>query len=118
MAGYLSYFSRDASASFPYEIGEKISGLDSSQSIWSIHEGKMKKAPHTKATVFVYDVKAGSDVTTEVAKNCLKRIRTLRHPNIVTYVEGMRFIHIRVCAVKNSKLQKITDSDTNSESAR
>ena len=88
MAGYLSYFSRDASASFPYEIGERISGLDSSQSIWSIHEGKMKKAPHTKATVFVYDVKAGSDITTEVAKNCLKRIRTLRHPNIVTYVEG------------------------------
>ena len=89
MAGYLSYFSRDASASFAYEIGEKISGLDSSQSIWSIHEGKLKKAPHTKATVFVYDVKAGSDVSTEVAKNCLKRIRTLRHPNIVTYVEGM-----------------------------
>ena len=57
MSSYLSYFSRDASASFPYEIGEKISGLDQSQTIWSIHEGKLKKAPHTKATIFVYDVK-------------------------------------------------------------
>ena len=39
MASYLSYFSRDASASFPYEIGAKIPN-DDSQSIWSVHEGK------------------------------------------------------------------------------
>ena len=97
MSSYLSYFSRDASASFPYEIGEPIPGLDASQSIWSIHHGKLKKAPHTPATIFVYDVKAGSDITTEVAKSCLKRLRTLRHPNIVTYVDGLeseKFVYI------------------------
>lgn len=57
MSSYLSYFSRDPSSNFAYEVGAEITGLDSSQSIWTIHEGKLKKAPHTKVTVFVYDVK-------------------------------------------------------------
>ena len=119
MSSYLSYFSRDASASFPYEIGEKISGLDETQSIWSIHEAKLKKAPHTQATVFVYDIKAGSDVTTEVAKNCLKRIRTLRHPNIVTYVDGLeseKFVYIATEYVTplSTYLDKIEDIEESS----
>ena len=63
MSSYLSYFSRDPSSSFAYEIGTEITGLDSSQSIWAIHEGKLKKAPHTKVTVFVYDVKVSEKVS-------------------------------------------------------
>ena len=87
MTSYLSgLLTRDPTASFAYEVGERIPGLDAAQSIWTIHEGKLKKAPHTKVSVFNYDPKTGSDVTTEVAKNCLKRIKTLRHPNIVTYI--------------------------------
>merc|ERR1712130_510747 len=116
MSGYLSYFSRDPSSSFAFEIGTEITGLDSSQSIWRIHEGKLKKAPHTKATIFVYDVKAGSDVSTEVAKNSLKRIKTLRHPNIVTYidsVESEKFIYIATEPVTPllTYLENITDSE-------
>ncbi len=87
MTSYLSgLLTRDPTATFTYEVGERIPGLDAAQSIWTIHEGKLKKAPHTKVSVFNYDPKTGSDVTTEVAKNCLKRIKTLRHPNIVTYI--------------------------------
>ena len=87
MTSYLSgLLTRDPTATFAYEVGERIPGLDAAQSIWTIHDGKLKKAPHTKVSVFNYDPKTGSDVTTEVAKNCLKRIKTLRHPNIVTYI--------------------------------
>ena len=78
MSSYLSYFSRDASASFPYEIGEKISGLDETQSIWSIHEAKLKKAPHTKATVFVYDVKARVEHLVNNFKNIVNSKRTYK----------------------------------------
>ena len=114
MSSYLSYFSRDPSSSFAYEIGAEIPGLNSSQSIWALHEGKLKKAPHTKVTIFVYDVKvylffvkfvifkfclfqAGTDISTEVAKKALKRMKTLRHPSVVTYidsVESEKFIYI------------------------
>ena len=37
-----SFFSRDPAKGFPYEVGEKIIGLESDQSIWSLHEGKQK----------------------------------------------------------------------------
>ena len=64
-------------------------------------------------------VKAGSDVTTEVAKNCLKRIRTLRHPNIVTYVEGLeseKFVYIATEYVTplSTYLDKIEDIEESS----
>ena len=35
MSGYLSYFSRDPSSSFAFEIGTEITGLDSSQEGYS-----------------------------------------------------------------------------------
>ena len=37
-----SFFSRDPAKGFPYEVGEKVSGLESDNSIWSLHEGKQK----------------------------------------------------------------------------
>ena len=53
---------------------------------------------------------------TEVAKNCLKRIKTLRHPNIVTYIDGVeseKFIYIATEPVipLSNYLQKITDTE-------
>ena len=40
---------------------------------------------------------AGTDISTEVAKKALKRMKTLRHPSVVTYidsVESEKFIYI------------------------
>ena len=37
-----SFFSRDPAKGFPYEVGEKVAGLESDNSIWSLHEGKQK----------------------------------------------------------------------------
>ncbi|XP_031569276.1 N-terminal kinase-like protein [Actinia tenebrosa] len=76
-----------AAQSFPYEIGEKIESSDS-KCPWSIHHGK-KKATGDPVTVFALDVKASSENKVKLAKSSLKRLKTLRHPNVVTYVDSL-----------------------------
>jgi len=40
-----SFFARDPSKDFPYEIGELIANdFDRSRSLWNIHKGKKKVA--------------------------------------------------------------------------
>lgn len=36
-----SFFSRDPTKDFAYEVGDKVLGLDD-KSIWALHEGKHK----------------------------------------------------------------------------
>ena len=41
-------------------------------------------------SVFILDSKTcGSDTQMELAKSALKRLKTLRHPNILTYVDSL-----------------------------
>lgn len=40
-------------------------------------------------SIFVYDVKPGADEQTQVAKAAFKRLKTLRHPNILAYIDGL-----------------------------
>lgn len=40
-------------------------------------------------SIFVYEVKAGADEQTQVAKAAFKRLKTLRHPNILAYIDGL-----------------------------
>lgn len=40
-------------------------------------------------SVFVYEVAQGSDQQTQLAKAAFKRMKTLRHPNILAYVDGL-----------------------------
>lgn len=81
-----SFFSRDSSKDFPYEIGELVSGLDT-KSIWSLHKAK-RKATNEEVSVFVYDIKNGSDIKLEIAKSAMKRLKTLRHPSILQYLDS------------------------------
>lgn len=81
-----SFFSRDPSKDFPYEIGECVSGLDA-KSIWSMHKAK-RKVTNEEVTVFVYDIKNGSDMKLEIAKSSMKRLKTLRHPSILLYLDS------------------------------
>ena len=37
-----SFFSRDPTKAFPYDVGDKVAGLEPDQSIWSLHHGKQK----------------------------------------------------------------------------
>lgn len=82
-----SFFSRDTSKEFPFEIGEIVGGIDT-KSIWSLHKAK-RKTTNEEVSVFVYDIKNGSDVKLEIAKSSMKRLKTLRHPSILQYLDSI-----------------------------
>lgn len=82
-----SFFSRDPSKDFNYEIGEVVSGLKEN-SVWSLHKGK-RKGSNEEVTVFVFDIKNGSEIQMEIAKAAIKRLKTLRHPSILMYIDSL-----------------------------
>lgn len=43
-------------------------------------------------SVFVYDVAQGTEQQTQLAKAAFKRMKTLRHPNILAYVDGLEVL--------------------------
>lgn len=81
-----SFFSRDSSKEFPYEIGDCVASLDA-KSIWSLHKAKRKNSSE-EVSVFVYDIKNGSDTKLEIAKSSMKRLKTLRHPSVLQYLDS------------------------------
>lgn len=82
-----SFFSRDSSKDFPYEIGELVPGLET-KSIWSLHKAKRKNTGD-EVSVFVYDIKNGTDIKLEIAKNSVKKLKTLRHPSILQFLDSL-----------------------------
>lgn len=48
-------------------------------------------------SVFVYEVAQGTEQQTQLAKAAFKRMKTLRHPNILAYVDGLE-VYVFVCA--------------------
>ncbi|GLH15166.1 N-terminal kinase-like protein [Gryllus bimaculatus] len=82
-----SLFARDPSKDFPYEISEPVQGLED-KSVWSLHQGK-KKGSGEDVSVFVFDVRTGSETQFDIAKAAVKRLKTLRHPSILTYLDSL-----------------------------
>ncbi|XP_068200281.1 N-terminal kinase-like protein isoform X2 [Palaemon carinicauda] len=82
-----SLFSRDPATSFPYELGESLTSEDN-RSIWKHHRGK-KKQNGEDVSIFICDSKDGNTTHLEVAKGAIKRLKTLRHPCILTYVDSL-----------------------------
>lgn len=80
-------FSRDPIKDFNYDIGEKILGLED-KSLWTLHSGK-KKGSGDAVSVFAFDVKSASESQVQTAKGAVKRLKTLRHPNILTFSDGV-----------------------------
>lgn len=46
------------------------------------------KGSSEEVSVFVFDIRSGSETQLEVAKAAVKRLKTLRHPSILTYVDS------------------------------
>ncbi|XP_066996416.2 N-terminal kinase-like protein [Anabrus simplex] len=82
-----SFFARDPSKDFPYEIGEPVCGLEE-KSVWSLHQAK-RKGSGEDVSVFMFDVRNGNETQFEVAKAALKRLKTLRHPSILMYLDSL-----------------------------
>lgn len=84
-----SFFSRDSTKDFPYEIGEQVHGLES-KSIWSLHKGKKKNTTDEQlVSVFVYDIKSGSDTKLEILRHSIKKLKTLRHPCLLQFLDSL-----------------------------
>ncbi|KAM8939794.1 N-terminal kinase-like protein isoform 2-T2 [Pelodytes ibericus] len=79
------FWSRDPARDFPYDITGEREDLPGG---WGIQKGK-KKAGGDAVSVFTYEIQPGSEEQTQAAKTALKRIKTLRHPNILSYVDGL-----------------------------
>ncbi|XP_064483692.1 N-terminal kinase-like protein [Ornithodoros turicata] len=82
-----SFFSRDRTKDFGYEIGDHVQCAED-KSLWSLHKGK-KKGTEQDVSVFVFQVEGDNDAQLETAKASVKRIKTLRHPNILQYIDSL-----------------------------
>lgn len=83
-----SFFSRDSAKDFPYEIGEQVPGLEQ-RSIWSLHKAHRKTVAADEVSVFVYDIRSGSDTKLELAKAAIKKLKTLRHPSVLQFLDSL-----------------------------
>jgi SCY1-like protein 1 len=57
------------------------------KSIWSLKRGK-RKGSDDQVSIFAYELKSGSEATLELARSSLKRIKTLRHPSVLQYLDS------------------------------
>ncbi|KAM3612400.1 uncharacterized protein V6R79_008043 [Siganus canaliculatus] len=80
-----SFFARDPVKDFAYEI---LPDTQEKSGIWILHRGK-RKTNGEPVSVFEYDVAQGTEQQTLLAKAAFKRMKTLRHPNILSYVDGL-----------------------------
>ncbi|XP_060935446.1 N-terminal kinase-like protein [Limanda limanda] len=80
-----SFFARDPVKDFAYEL---LPDAQEKSGIWTLHRGK-RKTSGEPVSVFVYDSAQGTEQQTQLAKAAFKRMKTLRHPNILAYVDGL-----------------------------
>ncbi|KAI7690161.1 hypothetical protein SSS_04948 [Sarcoptes scabiei] len=83
-----SIFSRDPAKDFGYDIFEPITDQCDEKSLWILHRGK-RKSNNEEVTIFRYEAKPNESSYFELAKNTLKRIKTLRHPSILSYLDSL-----------------------------
>ncbi|KAG9272469.1 N-terminal kinase-like protein isoform X1 [Astyanax mexicanus] len=80
-----SFFARDPVKDFNYEI---LPENQDKSGIWTLHRGK-RKTTGEPVSIFLYEVAQGTEEQTQLAKAAFKRMKTLRHPNILSYVDGL-----------------------------
>ncbi|XP_014372155.2 N-terminal kinase-like protein [Papilio machaon] len=81
-----SFFSRDPTKDFPYEVGDPIPGLED-RSVWSLHKGK-KRGTQDEVSIFLFDVQKNSETLFDIAKASLKKLKTMRHPSLLHYLDS------------------------------
>ncbi|CAK9304981.1 unnamed protein product [Gordionus sp. m RMFG-2023] len=69
-----------------YDIGE-IKLIPNEYSFWTIHKGK-NKATGDEVSIFAFEFKSHNENEIKLAKNAYKRLKTLRHPGLLTFLDG------------------------------
>ncbi|KAM0753621.1 hypothetical protein T439DRAFT_377790 [Meredithblackwellia eburnea MCA 4105] len=107
-----------------FTLGEKVSSYDG-KSIWSLYDG-IKKDDSSTVSIFCFDsaaVPAHTSSTSDrralspLARNALRKLRTLRHPNILKFIDGSEtdsavYIvteHVRSLAVELNSREGVAD---------
>ncbi|XP_072929974.1 N-terminal kinase-like protein [Epargyreus clarus] len=81
-----SFFSRDPTKDFPYEVGDPVRGLED-RSVWTLHKGK-KRGTQDEVSIFLFDVQKNSETLFDIAKASLKKLKSMRHPSILQYLDS------------------------------
>ncbi|XP_074603845.1 N-terminal kinase-like protein yata [Brevipalpus obovatus] len=81
-----SFWNRNSIKDFPYEIGD-VQPMSFDDTIWALHKGK-KKGSEDDVSIFQFESKPGRENLIDNAKSALKRLKTLRHPSILTYLHS------------------------------
>eukprot|EP00002_Diphylleia_rotans_P009155 TRINITY_DN1917_c0_g1_i1.p1 TRINITY_DN1917_c0_g1~~TRINITY_DN1917_c0_g1_i1.p1 ORF type:complete len:813 (-),score=185.05 TRINITY_DN1917_c0_g1_i1:47-2485(-) len=76
-----------SSTQFPYDVGKVVSSFDG-HPIWRLHEGT-KLENGASVSVFAFDLKNGTESAARAARNALKRMKTIRFPSILRYLDGV-----------------------------
>jgi len=81
------FLSKDPAKDFPYELGEAVGQVAlENKSVWRLHAGKHRTSGEV-ASIFVCDTKSGaSNTQLDVARSAVKRLKTLRHPSVLTFL--------------------------------
>jgi hypothetical protein len=73
------------SAAFPYLLEENVVETFVKPPIWNVRHGT-KKSGGGEVTVFQLEKKDAGVDQLQLAQRCLKRMKTLRHPNILQFL--------------------------------
>ena len=72
-------------ASLPFTVGENKGAV---WNWWSLYEGKMKQ-DGSSVSIFKAVIPVSDEAKLELARNSLKRLRGLKHPNIVSFRDSL-----------------------------
>ena len=75
-----------AGSSLPYELGEERTSF-AGKTPWRLYAGRSKKL-ECDVTVFLFELKKGTEAQAELARNAMRRYRTLKHPYCVKCLES------------------------------
>ncbi|XP_001949439.2 N-terminal kinase-like protein isoform X1 [Acyrthosiphon pisum] len=109
-------FSRDSSKDFPYEISESPKYVFNEKSLWKLNKGK-KKNTTQEVSIFEFlinDDIPGSETRSALAKSAVKHLKTLKHPNILSFLESSEVkTIIYLCTEYVEPLQSFISSQNN-----
>jgi len=108
-------FGKDPAKEFPFELQERLGLVQlENKSVWHLYNAKHKTGGE-EASVFTCDMKDGvTEIQIDIARSACKRLKTLKHPSILTYTastETEKCVMVateRVCTL-GEYLESLTD---------
>lgn len=110
---FSSFWSKDPSKDFPFDVTDTVQGLSEGKSIWTLHRGKRRvinvvsscvtlihlslwrafnQTNGEPVSVFRFDSSPGKERLFDLAKFAAKKLKSLRHPNILTFIDSLEVI--------------------------